>query len=132
MADGTATLNQMVATLRGLPESVRGSLPKCGAFLKQAMEANIAAQRSPTGEPWPDTADGRQALKSAGKQITFTIHGTTLVFTLGGVEARHHFGWVRGGKQRQILPGDMQDKAVIDSMWKGLQDTFRNMRRGIP
>ncbi len=53
-------------------------------------------------------------------------------FTLSGPEARHHFGWVKGGKTRQILPGNMQDRAVIRAMYLELREIFKRARKGIP
>jgi hypothetical protein len=104
MADGTATLDRMIATLRALPETVRGTMPEIAEAVKAELAKNVAAQQSPNGEGWPATKSGKPALTGAAAKITYSIHGTAIVFQLDGVEARHSLGWVKGGRRRQILP----------------------------
>jgi hypothetical protein len=122
----------MIATLRNLPERVRGSLPRVAEKIQEVFAENIAAERGPDGAAWPATKDGCKALRGAAAKITYAIVGTTIVFALTAIEARHHFGWVKGGKQRQILPGDMADKKVIDAMWQEMKGVFDRAKKGIP
>jgi len=104
MADGTATLDRMIATLRALPETVRGTMPEIAETVKADLGKNVAAQQDPNGGAWPATKSGKPALTGAAAKITYSIHGTVIVFRLDGVEARHSLGWVKGGKRRQIMP----------------------------
>ena len=128
MADATATLDKMIATLRSLPERVRGTMPEIAEAVKAELTKNVAAQRAPTGEGWPATKSGKPALTGAAAKITYSIHGTVIVFQLEGVEARHSLGWVKGGKKRQILPETYHEpsaKAAAKAVKKALAKAAR-------
>lgn len=99
-----ATLEEMIAQLRGIAPNVREALPEVARELDTVLRENIAAQRGPDGVAWPATKDGRQALKNAGDDLTVQVVGGTVLATLGGPPARHHAGAVKGGVKRPILP----------------------------
>lgn len=104
MSVDTSQIDALVARLRALPVTMRGSYPEMAEALLAEIRANIAAQRGPDGAAWPPTEDGKSALANAGKALSYEIKGTTILLKLDGVEARHHFGSVKGGKPRPILP----------------------------
>jgi hypothetical protein len=100
----TSQLDALVARLRSLPAAVRGTYPQMAEAIIDEIRQNIAAQRGPDGAPWPATQDGRAALSGAGAALSYEVRGTTIILTLTGIEARHHFGSVKGGRARPILP----------------------------
>ena len=98
------SIEVLVARLRATPAAVRAGIPEMAAAIKAEIYENIAAERGPDGTPWPPSKDGRPVLVNAGAKLTDSVSGSTIVITLTGIEARHHFGSVKGGKVRQILP----------------------------
>lgn len=105
MADnGYAKLDGMLARVRALDGVVERAMPAIRAGIAAELRRQIASGEKPTGKPWKKTADGEQALKNAAAAITIGLDGLDIRVTLSGVEARHHYGWVRGGVKRQVLP----------------------------
>lgn len=93
-----------LARLRALPGMLARAAAEIAPELRAEITRNVAAQLGPDGKAWPDTADGRPALRGVGAALDVRAEGTTIVATLDGHHARHHFGWVRGGKRRPVLP----------------------------
>jgi hypothetical protein len=131
MADlDTSGIDAVVAELKKLPATATKLLRKLAQAVIDEAGKNISAQRGPDGEPWPATKDGRTALANAKKALSYQVSGRVAVVTLSGVEGRHHFGWVKGGKRRPILPGSQApilSKALQEAcqvwlnpaIWKG-------------
>src|SRR4051812_42441468 len=98
-ADNTAAfarLQKAIDKLRRL-----GALPDQVAAdavepFRAMMLDNIAAQRAPSGKPWPSSVSGAPVLLKAGKALKVTSRGPVLQATLTGPEARHHLGAVWG------------------------------------
>lgn len=101
-------LDEQIARLRALP-----TLPeKCAQLVARAVDTElrrtIAAGETPDGVPWQKTIEGKTPLRNAAHSLRVRAEGTTIVITLDGVEARHHYGAVRGHVRREIIPtGDL-------------------------
>ena len=104
MADGLSTLDSMIARLRALPDLPREAAPEVADVVHAELTANIAAGVDPNGTAWPLTQEGERPLQDAGRDLTVRAVGEAIVARLRGVFARHHYGRVRGGVKRQILP----------------------------
>jgi len=101
---GDAALDQMIANLRGLPQAMRAELvPALERELVAGVRAAVGSQRSPDGQAWPATKDGRTPLRNAGAAIVSGHHGLTIALTLDTPEAYHHYGTAQV-PQRRILP----------------------------
>lgn len=103
-----------MSDLRGFEEAVRHApealdelarevLPE----LRATIAANISAQRAPDGSSWPPGIDGHPVLIDALKSITVESRGPEIVFTVRGVESRHHLGIIRGAVARPLIPTDI-------------------------
>jgi hypothetical protein len=116
-------LETVIAELRRLPEQKERILGALAQSVIEEAGKRIAAQQAPDGSAWPATRDGRKALRNAKRALTYKVSGSTVVVFLSGVEARHHFGAIRGAKgksaeyARPILPG-VQDKSVLSRAFR--------------
>jgi hypothetical protein len=104
MADGFAELDAQIARLRSLPHLARDSAPAVARAVEAEIVRQIGRGVGPDGKAWAPTEDGNRPLQNAAKALTVRALGTTIICRLDGPEARHHLGFVRGGKVRQILP----------------------------
>ncbi|HSN30626.1 MAG TPA: hypothetical protein VLT45_30275 [Kofleriaceae bacterium] len=94
----------MLERVRALPDVVERAMPAIREGLEAELRAQIARGENPKGTAWKKTQKGESPLHNAAKAITIERNGLEILVTLVGVEARHHYGWVRGGVKRQILP----------------------------
>ena len=104
MAAETDALNAMIAHLRAIPDLVQSALPECAAECKAVIAENIAAQRGPDGTPWQPGAKGQPVLEDAVSAVEAIATGNTILIRVSGIEAKHHFGFVRGKIARPIIP----------------------------
>lgn len=97
-------LNRMIAAL----EAIKHTPEQIAAIVRDELDAHlratIAAQTTAYGEPWEPSKYGGPMLMNAAAAITYTINGRKLRVRLTGIEAKHHFGAVRGGRKRPIIP----------------------------
>ena len=94
----------MIARFRALPEAIRGTYPQMAEAMLDEIRSNIRAQVSPGGVPWPASPTGKPVLLMAQDALRYSVTGSTIVLSINGDCVRHHFGGVRGGRMRQILP----------------------------
>jgi len=105
MADGYTELLAMIAKLRKLghaPEEIAGDIAPA---LRAQLTENVAAATDAYGQPWQPTLDGHLPLRGAPAGLGVAAVGTRVLAALRGIYARHHYGRVRGGIARPILPG---------------------------
>lgn len=102
--DGFAQLDDMLERVRAIPDVVERAMPAIREGIEAELHAQIARGQKPTGAPWKKTKAGEQPLKNAARALSITREGLMIVVVLDSIETRHHFGWVRGGVKRQVLP----------------------------
>ncbi len=133
MADGRAALEQHIARVRGLPRLVEATAPAIAEALERDIEAQIARAETPEGVPWKPTATGDKALRKAARAIAVGAIGDVLVIRLSGVEARHHYGAVKGGVKRQVIPTAAIPAPTVKTIGRVLGEAFeQHMREGRP
>jgi len=110
MSDGYTVLQDMLTRLRELGQSTEVIAADIAPELRKELEQNIAAQRSPDGIPWKPTISGAKALQNAGSSLGVASIGSKVLAVLSGIEARHNYGTVKGGKVRQIIPKKITDR----------------------
>ena len=118
MAEGYTVLQGMIARLRELGQATEVIAADIAPELKAGLDENIAAQKSPDGTPWPPTLSGEPALDNAGAVLGAAAVGSKVIVVLKGVEARHNYGNVKGGKVRQIVPTEITpqiEKIIIET-----------------
>lgn len=128
---GAAEMDAMSAKLRAVSGMVARSAPEVALALEGELQRNIAAGVGPDGKPWKPTADGRAPLANAAAALSVKAHGTVVLATLDGVEARHHLGVVRGSSKerwlaRPILPNAKIPAPVTRAIHSALERDFLN------
>lgn len=123
--DGSIALRAMIGKLRELDGMVERSAPRVARAVEREIVEGVRRQSGPNGSPWPPTADGRPALQGIASALRVRAMGSRVLCVLEGHYARHHFGAVKGGKKRPILPtGGMPDPmtraiaAVVGAEWE--------------
>lgn len=106
---GAAVLAGPMAMLNAIQGFSTRAAPEIARELERILDENIKAERGPDGKPWPKKRDGGKALQGTVGALKVQIIGSSVVATLGGIEARHNLGFVRGtrallGNKRQTLP----------------------------
>jgi len=97
-------INALIFKLRELGQSTEQIAGDIAPELRKAFEENISSSVSPDGEKWEPTLDGQAPLQTASKSLGVASIGSKVLIALSGVEARHNYGRVRGGKIRKIVP----------------------------
>jgi hypothetical protein len=103
-----ATLEEIEARIRAMPEGVvRESGPVIADQIKELLLVTMRAQQTPDGKPWPKRLKGiGPVLVNAADALRVTAYGPQIFIRLLGIEARHHYGSIRGSVVRQqILRG---------------------------
>lgn len=103
-ASGFAEMDRQIARLRTLSKFVATSATVVAVAVRRELASQIDAGVGPDGKSWPPTEGGGRALRGAAAALSVRAVGTVVLATLTGVEARHHFGAVRGKVKREILP----------------------------
>lgn len=97
-------LNRMIEAL----EAIKHTPEQIAAIVREELDAHlrqtIAAQTTAYGVPWAPGKYGQPLLVNAAAAIQYTVNGRKLRVRLTGIEAKHHFGAVRGGRRRNIIP----------------------------
>jgi len=106
--DALALVGAQIARLHAAGQAAEEAAPDVAQALRRELDANIAAGVDPGGKAWQPTADGHKPLRGAADNLSVRAIGRIIVARLTGYHARHHFGDVRGGVQRQILPSRSQ------------------------
>ena len=107
MADKLAAHIRKVKTLARLASD---AAPKVARALEQSIQESISAGRAPDGTPWKPRKDGGRPLQNAGAALVAVTQEKAVAVVLEGVEARHHYGAVRGKVKRQILPVKLEPR----------------------
>lgn len=115
---GETEINAMIRRLRALPRVVEEALPEAAPELEKVIAGNIAAQRGPDGAAWPPPKDGdtKDVLRNAMKSVTVRAIGRVLLARVGGIEAKHHLGAVKGRVRRPILPSGKAPQPMIEAL----------------
>lgn len=130
MADGLAKLDAWMARLRELRTLPQRVADDVAVALERELLANVARGVGPDGTPWPPTVDGHVPLQGARSALTVVVAGKSAIARLSDVYARHHFGAVRGGKRRPILPSGGIPARVASEVHRVVRDEFRRTMGG--
>jgi hypothetical protein len=121
----------MIRRVRGLERFPERAAPAIARALESELRRSIAAGAAPDGTAWKPTQDGRVPLRGAARALTVRATGAFVLARLTGVEARHHFGWVRGGLARPILPTtSVLPSAVARAVTRAAVEEFRRAMDG--
>lgn len=114
MASKHADISTMVKQLRELDGKVAEQVaPEIARVVRAELERSIAAGTDPYGVAWKKTQQGATPLRNAMQAVTVaTVDGNVFV-RVGGIEARHHLGAVRGKVKRRIIPS----KKLLPASW---------------
>jgi hypothetical protein len=130
MADndaGLAALDAQIARLRGLAGFGRQAAPAVAPVVRAELERTIAAGQTAYGEPWEAKADGGAPLAGAAAALAVVPSGSTVVIQVRGPEARHHRGWVKGGRTRAIIPTKEIPPAMAEAIKRVLVERFEQV-----
>jgi hypothetical protein len=117
-----ADVQDMIRALRSLGTTAQEAAPECAKALEADIRASVAAGKGPDGTPWQRTKDGKQPLQRAADAVTVVAKGTTVIVKVVGIEARHHWGTVKGGIIRRIIPTAALPQSAERALAKVLQD----------
>jgi hypothetical protein len=125
-----STLEDMIKHLQSLPQAMtEEAAPRVADAIRAELARSVAAGTSPSGEKWAPRAAGGQALAGAMSSIGVAAVGSTVVVSVTGVEGRHHFGRVKGGKARPIIPTDALPATWSEVIERELTKCFDEWRR---
>ena len=112
----------MISSLRELSKFVTGSAGRARRAVDADSRRKISRGQDPNGKPWQPTKAGERPLKNAGAALSVKLVGKRIVWTLKGIEARHHLGAVKGKVKRQIIP--IED--IPSSVAKAITQTYNS------
>ena len=115
-----ASLGRMIEQLSNLGDVAKTIAPAVAVALVKDITRQIARSEAPDGSKWKLTKEGSRPLVHAAKALTSSVVGSVAIIKLTGVEARHHYGIVKGGIKRQILP----DYKVSTAAERAIQDVL--------
>jgi hypothetical protein len=122
---GYAVLEDMIRRLEQLPATlVAEALPDVARVLETETERTVAAGTDAYGKPWAPTANGELPLQGTPSALRVGVVGDTAVIRVGGHHARHHKGFVRGGKRRGILPVVTLPPRMANAIRRVLEQRF--------
>lgn len=130
MSDGYTVMQGLISRLRELGHAAEDIAADIAPELEGELEENIAASRAPDGTPWAPTKAGSAPLQNAGKALGVAAVGTKVIAALRGIEARHHYGTVRGKVARPILPGAKLPPQIVELVTRVAQQRFRIIMGG--
>ncbi|AKT38257.1 phage virion morphogenesis protein [Chondromyces crocatus] len=126
---GFAELDAMIARIRELPRMAQEAAPEVAEALRDHLEQNIAAGRSPEGASWKPTRDGKKPLAGATKALSVRAVGAIILAVLSGHEVYHHYGTKRVPR-RAILPSAALPEDLSSAIKAGLVRRFRRRMGG--
>ena len=131
-SEALAQIGAMIRMLKDLGNLPSEVAPHVAAAVREQLEEQIASAQFPSGSPWPDTLEGKKALRNAASALDVKAIGTVIVARLSGVEARHSVGAVRGHVQRQILPSSSRQlEAIGNAVSEVLLNATRSLLKGV-
>jgi len=130
MSDGYAAMQSMIARLRKLGQSAEVIAGDVAVELRSELEQNIDASRAPDGAAWKPTQAGTPPLKNAATALGVAAIGTTVLAVVQGIEARHHYGTVKGKVARPILPTAKLPPQIVDLITRVATQRFRMIMGG--
>jgi hypothetical protein len=125
MGEAFREIEAQIRRLREVALLPRVAAPAVAEALKEGLERQIAAGKSPDGSTWaPRKEDGGRALVNAAKALAVVPIGTYVLARLKGPEARHHHGRGKGGVKRQILPTRSLPAPLVQAIEAVIVETF--------
>jgi hypothetical protein len=130
MSDGYTVMQGLVAKLRELGQSAEDIAADIAPELRDELASNITSARAPDGTPWKPTLEGNAPLQNAGSALGVAAVGTKVIAVLSGIEARHHYGTVRGKVARPILPSAKLPPQIVELITRVAEKRFRLIMGG--
>lgn len=130
MSDGYTVMQGLIDKLRELGQSTETIAADIAPELSDELNKNISSARAPDGTSWKPTLEGKAPLQNAGAALGVAAVGTKVIAALRGIEARHHYGTVRGKIARPILPGSDLPKQIVDLITRVAEQRFRFIMGG--
>jgi len=124
VSSGALEMADMIRTLQELSGFGLKSASKATREVEVVTRRQVARGLGPDGKPWKPTQAGTPPLKNAGAALTIKLKGKCIIWTLTGVEARHHLGAVRGKVKRPIIPIDVLPGPVVEAITKSYNSEF--------
>jgi hypothetical protein len=97
--------------------------------VRSAAQASADRAETPTGEAWPELADGGKALRGAGAAIESSTKGTRIELKIGTPEVFHNHG--AGGSSTTKEAERRRRRAEVDRAKSGTKSKFHAPRRQI-
>lgn len=93
----------MIRKIKAIKGLTKRAAPKCAEALDSAINSELAKGHGPSGEAWPPTLEGKEALPNAsGNAVTTKAVGTTLVVAPKAPYVFHDRGAY--GVTRKVIP----------------------------
>lgn len=104
--------------------------PIVATALRDHVTETISAGTDAYGQSWPLTEAGGKALGNAAKHLETRQSKSVAVISIQGstareIEGRHHYGRVKGGIRRQILPTRKIPLKLANLIKQRLTDAFQ-------
>lgn len=104
-AEVIETIDAMIAKLKSISEDTPKELAaKAVPLVKAEITRSIAAGNDPSGVAWKKTKEGNTPLRNAADSLSVNSVGNVVIVRLDNHHAKHHFGIVKGGIRRQVIP----------------------------
>lgn len=130
MSDGYAVMQSIIDRLRELGQSTETIAADIAPELRAELEQNIGAARAPDGSAWKPTLEGAAPLQNAAAALGVAAVGTKVIAAVRGIEARHHYGTVKGKVARPILPTSKLPPQIVELVTRIAQQRFRMIMGG--
>ena len=124
MSSGPEVLRDIKRRLRELGDIAEDVAPDVAGAVEDELAKQIERGVGPDGRAWALTRDGRKPLRNAASALTVRAIGTVIVTQLGGPEARHHLGAVRGKVRRAILPTRRIPDPMVRAIRRVIEQRF--------
>lgn len=95
---------ELIKQLQASPQILRAALSDIGDALARQATITIDQQKTPYGEPWPLTKEGKPALIHASRWLTWRVRGSSVRLVIRGYMGLHDLGRARGHVRRSMLP----------------------------
>lgn len=112
-------LSEMIASLVKLQDTA-ATTADVAVVVKRDMAETLAAGTDAYGKAWPlvksGERKGERALVDIAKAVKVKATEDTVTITVSGINARHHYGNVKGGTERPSIPNKdaIPDKMAAD------------------